>query len=538
MTSGPSLPNVKSKRKASISWIWLVPFVAVLVGLSLLVRGWLSVGPVITISFESASGLEVGQTKIRYRDVVVGAVKDISISEDRTTVLVKAQLDRDGSEFYTQESARYWVVRPQVGLSGVTGLGTLISGAYISVDAPKETDKKDEVTFFKGLETIPEITSGREGRRVTLMTSDLGSLDIGSPVYYRLIRAGRIIGYSLADDGRKVNVQAFIDAPYDQFITDDTRFWNVSGINMTLGTSGVEVRTGSLTSVMMGGIAFTSVNPFNTAQAPEGAVFTLANSEAEALAEADGPPFRVDMVFRQSVRGLKVGAAVDFRGMELGEVYDIDLEFDEVEKRFHVLVKMHLYPFRFGGAFDRLSDEDKAKLYPAHALLGPMIKHGLRGQIKAANLLTGQQYISLDFIRDAEPVEIDPESNPLVMPTVVGSFDKLQEQLSGIVAKLDAVPFEGIGKDLQSSLASLHRLLEQLGKTAPQLTSTLKAAQESLQRADKLLEADSPMNAGLSDTMSELQSAAKSLRALGDYLQTHPSALIRGRTADVLPPAP
>lgn len=538
MTSGPSLPNVKPKRQARISWIWLVPFIAVLVGLSLLVRGWLSMGPVVTISFESASGLEVGQTKVRYRDVVVGVVKDISISEDRSTVLVKAQLDRDGAKFYTQEAARYWVVRPQLGLSGVTGLGTLISGAYISVDAPKEISKKDEVTFFKGLETPPEITSGREGRRVTLLSGDLGSLDIGSPVYYRRIRAGRIIGYNLADDGRKVNVQAFIDAPYDKFITDDTRFWNVSGINMTLGTSGVEVRTGSLTSVIMGGIAFTSANPFNTTPAPEGAVFALANSQAEALAEADGPPFRVDMVFRQSVRGLKVGAPVDFRGMELGEIYDIDLEFDESEKRFHVLVKAHLYPLRFGGAFDRMSDEDKAKPYPAHALLGPMIQYGMRAQIKASNLLTGQQYISLDFVRDAEPVEIDPKSNPLVMPTVVGSFDKLQEQLSSIVAKIDAVPFEGIGKDLQASLASLHRLLDQLGKTAPQLTSTLKAAQDSLQKVDKMLDDDSSMNAGLGDTMRELQSAAKSLRALGDYLQTHPSALIRGRPADVLPPAP
>lgn len=527
-------PNVKPRRKAGISWIWLVPLVAVLVGLSLLVRGWLSVGPVVTISFESAEGLEVGQTKVRYKNVVVGVVKDISISDDRSTVLVKAQLNRDGARYYTQESARYWVVRPRLGLSGVTGLGTLLSGAYISVDAPKELSG-DTVTSFKGLETPPEITSSREGRRVTLLTDDLGSLDIGSPVYFRRIKVGQVIGYSLADDGRAVSVQIFIDAPNDRFITEDTRFWNISGINMSLGASGVEVKTGSLVSVIAGGIAFASANPFNTKPAPEHATFTLADNETDAMAEPDGPPFRVDMVFRQSVRGLKLGAPVDFRGMELGEVYDIDLKFDEKAKRFYVLVKAHLYPLRFGGAYDRLSEEQKSALYPAHELLGPLIKHGLRAQIKAANLLTGQQYISLDFIPDAEPVEIDPDSNPMLVPTVTGSFDKLQEQLGSVVAKLDAVPFDGIGKELQSSLASLHRLLNGLDGLGPRLGATLKAAQESLQKIDRMLDDDSPMNAGLEGTLRELRSAAKSLRALGDYLQTHPSALIRGRPADELP---
>lgn len=530
-------PNVQRRRQTRISWIWLVPLVAVLVGCSLLVREWLSVGPVVTISFTSAEGLEVGQTKIRYKDVVVGVVKSMSISEDRSTVLVRAQLNRDGSHFYTQKSARYWVVRPRLGLSGVSGLGTLLSGAYISVDAPKELDHGDAVTFFEGLEHPPELTSGREGRRITLLTGDLGSLEIGSPVYFRRIRVGTVISYSLSDSGRTVNVQVFVDAPYDRFITADTRFWNISGINVSLGTSGVEVKTGSLASVVAGGIAFASAKPLNTVPAPEGAEFVLADTEVQAMAEPDGPPFRVDMVFRQSVRGLAIGAPVDFRGMELGEVYDIDLEFDEDEKRFHVLVKAHLYPLRFGGAYDRLSDEHKALSYPAYALLGPMIKHGMRAQIKAANLLTGQQYISLDFVRDAEPVQIDPASRPLLVPTVPGSFDKLQEQLGNVVAKIDALPLGQIGKNLQDSLASLNRVLKGLDGVGPQLGTTLKAAQQSLKKIDQMLDEDGPVGVGLDDTLRELQSAARSLRALGDYIQTHPSALIRGRPGDVLPPS-
>ncbi|WP_301116994.1 MlaD family protein [Pusillimonas sp. (ex Stolz et al. 2005)] len=531
----PASPTVKPRKPTRISWIWLVPLVAVLVGMSLLVRDWLSAGPVVTISFESAEGLEVGQTKVRYKDVVVGLVKDIRIADDRSSVLVKAQLSRDGAKYYTQESARYWVVRPRLGLSGVSGLGTLLSGAYISVDAPNDLDDGETVTFFKGLETPPEVTTGQLGRRVTLLTKDLGSLDIGSPVYFRRIQVGRIIGYSLAEDGSQVMIQAFIDAPHDRFITSDTRFWNVSGINVSLDASGVEVRTGSLAAVLAGGVAFASANPFNTQPAPEDATFALAESETEAMAEPDGPPFRVDMIFRQSVRGLKLGAPIDFRGMELGEVYDIDLEFDEDEKRFHVLVKANLYPLRFGGAYDRLSDEQKADSYPAPHLLGPLIKHGLRAQIKAANLLTGQQYIALDFMKDVEPAEIDLKAYPFTIPTVAGSFDKLQEQLSSVVAKIDRVPLDQIGKDLQGSLASLHRVLDGLSNVGPQLGDTLKTLKLTLGKLDGMLDADSPMNAGIEDTMRELQSAARSLRALGDYLQTHPSALIRGRSADVLP---
>lgn len=534
--SQPATPTLKPRRPTRISWIWLVPLVAVLVGLSLLVRDWLSAGPVVTISFESAEGLEVGQTKVRYKDVVVGLVKDIRIADDRSSVLVKAQLSRDGARYYTQESARYWVVRPRLGLSGVSGLGTLLSGAYISVDAPNNLDSDEKtVTFFKGLETPPEVTTGQLGRRVTLLTKDLGSLDIGSPVYFRRIQVGRIIGYSLAEDGSEVMIQAFIDAPHDRFITSDTRFWNVSGINMSLGASGVEVRTGSLAAVLAGGVAFSSANPFNTEPAPENATFKLAESETQAMAEPDGPPFRVDMIFRQSVRGLKLGAPIDFRGMELGEVYDIDLEFDEDEKRFHVLVKANLYPLRFGGAYDRLSDEQKAASNPAPHLLGPLIKHGLRAQIKAANLLTGQQYIALDFIKGVEPVSMDLEAYPFTIPTVAGSFDKLQEQLGNVVAKIEKIPLDQIGSELQGTLASLHRVLNGLSNVGPQLDGTLKALQLTLSKLDGMLDSDSPMSTGIEGTMRELQSAARSLRALGDYLQTHPSALIRGRPADVLP---
>jgi len=535
--TAPAQPKVRQRRRYTISWIWLVPLVAALVGVSLLVRGWLSVGPVVTISFETAAGLEAGQTKVRYKDVVVGVVTDIRVSADRTHALVDAQLNREGAQYFTQSAARYWVVRPRLGLSGVSGLGTLLSGAYISVDAPDKLDGAAPVYKFKGLEKPPEVSTDRAGRRYTLLTSDLSSLDIGSPVYYRRIRVGSVIGYDLAQDGRAVKLQVFIDAPYDRYVTSDTRFWNVSGIDLSLSASGVSVKTGSLAAVIAGGISFASANPFNTVQAPVDAEFALNSSEAQAMKDPDGQPFRVDMAFYQSVRGLKLGAPVDFHGMELGEVYDIDLEFDEEARRYYILVKTHLYPMRFGAAYETIragfSDLDQ---YPGGQLLAPMVRRGLRAQIQPASLLTGQQFIALDFFPDAPEVEFDEKQQPFQLPTVAGTFSRLQEQIGNIVAKLEAVPFEGIGKDLQANLGSMRKLLDNMNKSVtPELSGALRSARRSLDKVDTMLAQDSPLNENLDRVVREVSAAARSLRALSDFLQTHPSALIRGQAADVLP---
>ncbi|UYO95163.1 intermembrane transport protein PqiB [Pollutimonas sp. M17] len=535
----PLQPHVRPRRERRISWIWLVPLVAALVGASLLVRNWLHTGPTITISFESAEGLEVGQTKIRYKDVVIGVVSGIKVSSDRSKVLVSADLNREGSEYITQKGSRFWVVRPRLGLSGVSGLGTLLSGAYISVDAAESSNGDDPVYAFEGLEKPPEITSGRPGTRYTLYSADLGSLEIGSPVYFRRIQVGRVIGYDLDKDGKSVNIQIFIDAPNDKFVTSDTRFWNASGINLSLDADGFNVQTGSLVSVVAGGVAFASVNEANTEPAKADSRYALGATRVEAMADPDGPPFPIELHFHQSVRGLKVGAPVDFRGLELGKVVDIDLEFNQKTKRFYALVKAELYPLRFGAVYDNLMKLDSDADYPGAVLLAPLVKHGLRGQIRAANLLTGQQYVALDFFPDAESADFDAKQVPVVLPTIAGSFDRLQQQISSIVGKLDAIPFEGIGKDLRSSLTSMTKLLKRFeGELTPQATTMLKTAQKSLERIDRVLAEDSPLSSNVERTLGEINAAAKSLRALSDYLRTNPSALVRGRAPDALPVSP
>lgn len=532
-------PDIKPAREVRFSWIWLVPLVAVVVGASLLVRNWMHTGPTVTISFESAEGLEIGQTKVRYKDVVVGMVSGIKVAADRSKVLVEAELNREGADYITQESTRFWVVRPRLGISGVSGLGTLLSGAYIGVDAVETKNGEQPVYEFTGLEKPPEITSGRPGSRFTLKAPDLGSLEIGSPVYYRRIQVGRVIGYDLDEGGKAVSIQVFVDKPNDKFVTKDTRFWNASGIDLSLSADGLKVQTGSVVSVMAGGVAFGSPDETNTEPAQADSVFPLTDTQAQAMADPDGPPYAVELHFRQSVRGLKVGAPIDFRGLELGRVVDIDLEYNVKDKYFYALVKGELYPMRFGAAYENMRKGSPDSKNTDSDLLSVMVENGLRAQMRAANILTGQQYVALDFFADAKPVPFDSKAQPVILPTVVGDFDRLQQQITSIVTKLDAVPFEDIGKDLRTSLQSVAQLVKNLdGQLAPQATSMLKAAQKSLSSIDKLLAQNSPMNDNIDRTLREISNTAKSLRALADYLQTHPTSLLRGPARDAVPVSP
>ncbi|WP_341666831.1 PqiB family protein [Alcaligenes sp. SDU_A2] len=532
----PPTPRVVLAKRSRFSWIWILPIAAALVGASLVVRNWMLTGPRITISFDSADGLAVDQTKLRYRDVNVGTIVDIQVAPDRQRVIVTAQLERDGAEFITQKDSRFWVVRPRLGLSGVSGLGTLLSGAYIGVDAPHSLEKSDKAFEFTGLERPPEVISGRPGKRFVLTAPELGSLDLGSPVYYKGTQVGQVISYELDPEGKGVQVQVFVDAPNDRFVTDGARFWNVSGVNMSLDPNGFTVRTYSMVAALAGGLAFEQKPDEPTTLAKSNAQYELFPSKEQAMADPDGPAVELNFHFHQSVRGLAVGSKVEFRGMELGKVQDVDLEYDFEAKRFYALVKARIYPQRFGRFYELIASTSLKGGDPVRALVGPMIDRGLRAQMRPASLITGRQYIALEFFDKVPKVEFDPEAHPLVIPVIGGDFDRLQEQVSDIVTKIAAVPFDQIGKDLQRGLADLGKVLKQMDKaTVPQLTGTLKSIDQAVQKLGAMLETESPMNTALGQTLSELNRSLRSLRDLSDTLQNQPSSLLRGRSPDVLP---
>jgi paraquat-inducible protein B len=466
---------------------------------------------------------------------VIGKVQKIRLSADHKRVLVTVALEKSTESFAT-EGTRYWVVRPRIGLGGVSGIDTLLSGSFIGVDVGDSSTPQDD---FKGLETPPSVNHGAPGHSYVLHTDDLGSLDIGSPVYYRRIPVGRVVSYDLDKDGKGISIGIFVDGPNDKFVTVSTRFWNASGIDLSLGAGGLKVNTQSLASVLAGGIAFLDPRgPHDSTPAAELTSYQLFADQATAMAPPDGEPHYFRMRFEQSVRGMAVDAPVEFLGINIGKVVSVNLDYDEKTQRFPVIVGAVVYPQRLGKAYDKLVALAKARGEnpDMSQLLGRMVGQGLRAQARTGNLLTGQLYVALDFVPHTPPVAFDPNAKPLLIPTVPGSFDKLQEQLAGIVDKLDKIPFDSIGRNLDQTLAGLNATLKQVnGQTLPAFNDTLKGVQKTMGTASDALSGDSLLQQNLGTTLEQVQRMARSLRVLTDYLGEHPEALVRGRRPDDKP---
>ncbi|HEF5875813.1 TPA: MCE family protein [Burkholderia cenocepacia] len=524
----PPDPAISTKSGWLPSLVWLVPLIAALIGIGLVIKSVRERGPEITISFHSAEGLEPGKTQVKYKDVEIGTVKTIKLSKDLSRVLVEVQLKKEAEDFAVKGS-RFWIVRPRVGATGVSGLGTLLSGAYIGVDAGHGQDTQ---TDFTGLETPPAVTGDQKGTQYVLRGDSLGSVDIGSPVYYRRVQVGQVVGFSLDKDGTGVTFNVFVNAPYDQYVGMNTRWWQASGVDLRLDSSGLKLNTQSLATVILGGIAFqTPPNQGTGATAPNNTTFRLGSDEGDAMRDPDGQPLQVVMNFNQSLRGLAVGAPVDFRGIVLGEVTNIGIDFDPKTKNFLMPVTINVYPERLGRRF-RETIESKGE--PARReIVERLVQHGLRGQLRTGNLLTSQLYVALDFFPKAPAVKIDTSHLPFELPTVPNTLDELQLQVADIAKKLDKVPFDQIGANLNSALANADKLFKQLDtQVAPEARDTLSAAKQTFSTAEATLQQDSPLQSDVRGALKELTRTLQSLNALADYLERHPESLLKGKPGD------
>jgi paraquat-inducible protein B len=534
-----SPPNPITRKWHGPSLVWLVPIVALAVGVALLIRAVLSTGPQVTIDFHSANGLRPGKTEVRYKEVVVGRVEAVTLSEKRDHVQATVRLDRSVANIAVEDT-RFWVVRPRIDTAGVSGIETLFSGAYIGVDAGESTKQK---RHFTGLENPPFVLRGEPGRGFVLRTEDLGSLDVGSPILYKRNRVGRVVGYNLDPLVDELWVQVFIEAPYDKLVNNQTRFWNASGVEVSLNSSGLKVDTQTLASVISGGISFE--RPQGTQglpPSPDGSRFKLFTDRKAALAPPDGPPLRVRMVFDQSVRGLDIDAPVDFLGIEIGAIKAIRLDYDGRRKRFPVEVEAEIYPTRLGTVRDSMRQEGDDDKRRDTTLLQRLVQNGLRAQARTGNLLTGQMYVALDFPGKVNKAELDTSTAIPAIPTVPGTLADVQPQIAEIVAKVNKVPFDEIGRNLNDTLSQARMAIEQLRPEAQaslaDVRRTLQSVQETLQRADRsLFDPTAPIQRNAEQTMHDLQRAAQSLRTLADYLQRHPESLLRGKPDDAKIPA-
>jgi paraquat-inducible protein B len=530
-------PLVQPRNRLRLSLVWLVPLLALAVGIGLAVRHVLQTGPQIVIEFRTAEGLEAGRTEVRYKEVAVGKVTRVALSRDRERVLVTVQLSADAANMAVKDS-RFWVVRPRIGTAGVSGLNTLLSGAYIGVDAGESDERQRR---FVGLEQPPFVLRNEPGRSFVLTARNLGSLDIGSPVYYRRIRVGRVVGYNLDPKMDLLSVQVFIESPNERLVTTQTRFWNASGIDVSLNAGGLTLNTQSLASVIAGGVAFGTPAdaPQPAPAAEEGTRFTLFPDRRRALAPPDGPPMRVRMVFAQNARGLSVGAPVEVLGVEVGQVTGIRLQPAAKGTGFAVEVLAELFPRRLGLLGRAGLPSDEAQLMQA------LVAHGMRAQMRYGNLVTAQMLVALDFPRTPpKPAGLDLHTQPPTLPTIPNQLGDLQPQLMQVVRRLSQVRFDQIGQNLEQTLAAANAAIRQLTpearatlgdvqKTLEQAERTLHSAQTSLDHIDQSVASpDAPLQRNANETLAELQRAAQSLRVLADYLQRHPDALLRGQRAD------
>ena len=542
--------TVVPKRGTRISVVWIIPILAAVVAIGIAIQRVMSEGPSITILFKAAQGLEAGKTFVKYKDVNIGQVTAVKLSSDHSKVEVTAKIDKSAADLMVAD-AKFWVVEPRVTLSGVSGLGTLLSGNYIGFEVGR-SDKPQR--RFTGLEVAPIITGGQAGRQFVLKAENLGSLGIGSPIYYRQLQAGQVIAYDLTADGKSVQMKVFINAPYERYVNTGTRFWNASGVDVSLGAGGIDVRTQSLVSVLAGGVAF-DTPPFTTVAAAAAAdtVFTLYADKATAMKQPDSISTHYVLHFNESLRGLSVGAPVTLLGLPAGEVTDVGLAIDPATMNIRGRVEIVSFPerlvARLGANKAAIGKMFEGNMQQRQAFMQRLVEQrGLRAQLRSGSLLTGQLFVAFDLYPDAPKVKIDWSREVPELPVVTSTVSDLETKITGIVAKLDKLPLEAIGADLTKALASLSQTLEDASKAVnridsdvtPGLKSTLDGLRGTISVVDRTLNnadatlvgKDAPAQQDLRDALQEIARAARSLRILTDFLERHPESLIRGKTEE------
>jgi paraquat-inducible protein B len=512
-----------------LSIIWLIPAVAALIGGWMAFRALALRGPTVVVTFQSGEGLEAGQTRIRVKDVNMGKVTAVNLSADLSQVLVTAELKKEAADLLS-ENSRFWVVRARIGTAGITGLGTLLSGAYIGFDPGKPGPEGSKPPrHFKGLEAAPIIT-GQAGRLITLRAEQLGSLNIGSPVHFRQIQVGEVAAFDLDKGGQAVAVKIFIHAPYDALVRKDTRFWDAGGVELTADANGIRLRSDSLVDLMLGGIAFENPITLQRSEEAKGDEVFVLYPDHDRIRERLFLERHYYVVnFSESVRGLSRGAPVEFRGIKVGEVEDLSLEFhtDTLEGKVPVLIAVEPERFTLVGGQHGSTDQ----------IMRTLVERGLRAQLKMGSLLTGSLFVDLVFQPKAPRRAMGRYGAYPELPSTPSSLGVLVDKLTAFAERLEKLPLEEVVEQLRSSLPVLKATLKETTglmarlnqETVPQAQATLAQAQATLGALERTLRSDSPTQQDLHGALEAFTRAARAMKDLADTLERHPEAIVFGK---------
>lgn len=537
-----AIPEYRAAQRWNV--VWVVPVIALIVGAWMIYRSVSARGPVAHVRFETANGIAAGKTEVRCRSVRVGFVKQVTLADDLKSVIIRVELEED-SERLLRQGTRFWVVRPRVSTTDISGLGTLITGAYLELDPGPRNGP--EVNHFDGQETPPATSRDIPGRRIVLHAEQAGSLVPGSPVYYRGFEVGRIESRVLDIANERVTYDAFIRAEYSPLVKENTRFWNTSGIDISAGTDGFKLRTPSFQAMVSGGASFgvpEGNSPGNAVA--DGTIFTLFKSEDDATNSTFNPSMKFLLLFDQSVRGLSKSAPVEFRGIQIGRVADISFDYLHVPTDSRIPVLIELDPSLLRPSVAEVVGK------PDDVYMAESVARGLRAALKTGSLLTGAKFVDLDYYKDARPASIGKVGDYNSLPTVPGGLDQLETKLTAILDKIQALPIDDTMKKFGDAATEATATLAEVKETAAAARKTLDSAEfaklptdlrATLAALDKSISSvgpDGSIQGDLLRTLEELRAALRSMKGLTNSIEEKPNSLLFGRdsTGNPIPRAP
>ncbi|KAB2641120.1 MAG: intermembrane transport protein PqiB [Verrucomicrobia bacterium] len=533
----PVIPEFRAVQRWNM--VWVVPILAVLIGGWLVYQNLASRGPTAQVRFETADGIAAGKTEVRCRSVRVGMVKDLELASDLKSVLVYIQMDRHAATLLCDDT-RFWVVRPRVSATDISGLGTLLTGAYIEVEPGSGSPGP---TAFRGLEEPPPTNRNVPGLRLVLTADEAGSLAVGSPIYYLGVEVGRIEKRELAPNKRQVYYHAFVRKEFSSLVWENTRFWNTSGVDISAGATGIKVRTPSFQAMLSGGASFGIPEGLDPSKpATDNTVFKLYPDREEAQSSLFDPSLKVLLLFDQSVRGLTKGATVEFRGIPIGRVVNVSFDYLPSGKDSRVPVLVEMDP-----ALLRRSMQGQVA-GPNAEFLKQAVEQGLRAGLKIQSYITGTLFVDFAYYPDAAVAAVSQVGEFTTVPTLPNGLAQLEMKVTAILDKIQALPLDevvgNIGKaaaESATTLTAARTTLAEINVTAaaarhmlddPQLRGVpadLRRTLSDLQKTIASVGPDGSMQGDLLRTLDELRASLRSIKGLSTTLDDKPNSLLFGR---------
>jgi len=541
------IPEIKESTKFNfVTSIWIVPFIAIMIAGWLAYQYYAQLGPEIKIIFPQNEGLQAGQSHIKYRDVPVGTVEKIELEENGNGVVVIARMDKTAMPFLN-ENSRFWIVKPEVGLGGVSGLDTLISGTYIEMYARKGGEFKKE---FIGLDYAYRNIG--EGTYFILNTPKRESaVKVGTPVYLKNIKVGQVEYVVLALDDASVDVIVYVDKQYVPYVHPDSKFWVRSTLEVELSNGTLDVSVAPVTDLIQGAIEFSSTGKESAVPVPDDFVFRLYKNKSviESKKVGYGGEFvkRFLIHTQDSIAKLKENAMVRYDGFEVGKVDDIRLSYDKVTHKMKGVVHIEIDTSVFEDPNDSNHSSGEKNLYEA-------VKEGLRAQIVPSDPISGMLYVDLTFDHHDENRTIVRRGDDVVFPSIAYKDGNIMDKVSSILDKINALELEKllasltetieesrkpiahaddlIG-DLKKSIQDLNamtarksfkRMPDEVDRALKELTRTLRVARKTI----KGYESNSLVTHQITATLKTVKKTSEEMQEFLKMLNRKPNSLIFG----------